>query len=126
MRKKIMLTLVISSLLVFFVMPERAVPFVQREAGRTYIVDQTGERWDVTEAEARGFKPESFQYGIGRDAFQTLDDSHVDEDRYDVSPGLRVIGVSKGREAQAYSVSRLRYHEVANTHVGSSPVSVAY
>ena len=39
---------------------------------------------------------------------------------------LRVIGISKGKDAQAYSVSRLRFHEVANTHLGSSPVSVAY
>ena len=126
MSKKIIMPLFILGLAVFFILPEKGQPFVQREGGRTYIVDQLGERWDVTQAEARGFKPESFQYGIGRNAFQTLDDSHVSDKKPGVSQRLRVIGISKGRSAQAYSVSRLRYHEVANTHVGSTPVSVAY
>lgn len=32
-----------------------------RENGKTYIVDQRGERWDVTQAESLGFDPEGFQ-----------------------------------------------------------------
>ena len=126
MLKKLIMPAVILGLVAFFMLPEKGQSFVQREGGKTYILDQRGERWDVTQAEARGFNPASFQHGIGRDAFQTLDDSHVNDGKPGASRRLRVIGISKGKDAQAYSVSRLRFHEVANTHLGSSPVSVAY
>ena len=126
MLSKIIMPLAVFGLVAFLTTPETTLSFVQREGGRTYIVDQTGEQWDVTQAESRGFRPESFQHGIGRNAFQTLDDSHVGNTHSAVPSGLRVIGISKGGEAQAYSISRLRFHEVANTHVGSRPVSVAY
>jgi len=38
----------------------------------------------------------------------------------------RVIGVSDGETAQAYSVPKLRYHEVANTVIGGSAIAVGY
>jgi len=43
--------------------------------GRTYLVDQTGERWDITQARSIGFEPRHFQFGIGRNAFRPLDES---------------------------------------------------
>jgi hypothetical protein len=48
--------------------PFTALSFVTQEGDKTYIVDQTGERWDVTQAKLIGFRPERFQYGIGRNA----------------------------------------------------------
>ena len=43
------------------------------EQGKTYIMDRTGERWDVTQAESIGFRPDRFQYGIGRNTISQLD-----------------------------------------------------
>ncbi|RMG98657.1 MAG: DUF3179 domain-containing protein [Candidatus Dadabacteria bacterium] len=99
---------------------------VERQGGRVFLVDQRGERWEVTEAERRGFRPEGFQYGIGRDAFVPLTDDGLREPVPPPPPGLRVIGVGRGREARAYSVPLLRGHEVANAWVGEDPVAVAY
>jgi hypothetical protein len=99
---------------------------VVREDGKVYIVDRRGERWDVTQAESLGFKPEKFQYGLGRDAFTTLDDSMLTDETKGVNPNLRIIGISKRDEAKAYSVPRLSRHEVSNSLLGEDPVAVAY
>jgi hypothetical protein len=96
------------------------------EDGRIYITDRTGERWDVTEAAALGFKPGRFQYGIGRHAFQTLDDSHLSAETKGAPERMRVIGVEGEGEAQAYSIRQLSWHEVANTHVDGKPIAVGY
>lgn len=98
------------------------------ESGKNgiFIVDSTGEKWDVTQAESIGFKPGKFQYGIGRYAFTTLDDSHLQSDTSSIPKNLRVIGVAAGDEAQAYSVSKLSRHETANTILNSKPILVGY
>jgi hypothetical protein len=98
----------------------------QKESGRIHIMDQTGERWDITQAVALGFKPGGFEYGIGRYAFTTLDDSHLQSEAASVPRTLRVIGVTAPNEAQAYSVSKLSRHEIANTTAGSNPIVVGY
>ena len=99
---------------------------IQREGSRTYIIDQIGERWDITQAQSLGFHPENFQYGIGRNALQTLDDSNLNPDASFISPHLRVIGVTDGTEAHAYSVSKLWRHEIANTNLGLKSIAVGY
>jgi hypothetical protein len=96
------------------------------KGGNTYIQDQTGERWDVTKAESIGFKPEKFQYGIGKYAFTPLDDSNLSDDTSSVSSNLRVIGVSDGSDARAYSIPKLRYHEIVNTKIGAEPIVAGY
>jgi hypothetical protein len=106
--------------------PFTALSFVTQEGDKTYIVDQTGERWDVTQAKLIGFRPERFQYGIGRNAFTPLDDSYLSDDPNSVSRSLRVIGVDDGSHAQAYSVSKLSRHETANTMIGGKPITVGY
>jgi hypothetical protein len=103
-----------------------ASSYVTREGSKTYIVDQRGEKWDVTQAESIGFKPEGFQFGIGRDAFKPLDDSSLTDDRDSVPKDLRVIAVEEGSEAKAYSVPRLKWHEIANSNLGSEPIAVGY
>lgn len=92
----------------------------------TYIVDRTGERWDISQAESIGFKPDKFQYGIGRHAFTPLDDSDLEPAETSIPANLRVIGVAAGSDAQAYSVSRLSRHETANTTLNAKPIVVAY
>jgi hypothetical protein len=92
----------------------------------TFIVDRTGERWDVSQAESMGFESEGFQYGIGKHAFTPLGDSHLQSPAESIPDGLRVIGVVDGNQAHAYSISRLRRHETANTTLNSKPVLVGY
>jgi hypothetical protein len=99
---------------------------VIQEGEKTYIVDRHGERWDVSQARSIGFEPERFQYGIGRNAFTPLDDSALSQDSAGISTSQRVIGVSDGNVANAYSVSRLRHHETANSFLGDKPITAAY
>jgi hypothetical protein len=100
--------------------------FVIQEGNKTYIKDQTGERWDITQAKSIGFKPERFQYGIGRNAFTPLDDSYLSDDTSLVFQNLRIIGVAEGSQAQAYSIAKLRHHETANSKIGSEEIVVGY
>lgn len=99
---------------------------VEKVNNQTYIVDRTGERWDVSQAKTLGFKPEKFQYGMGRYAFHPLDDSNLSENSNSVPLSQRVIGISDKKTAQAYSVSRLSRHEVANSMLGDVPIAVGY
>ena len=99
---------------------------VIQEGENTYIVDRHGERWDVSQARSIGFEPERFQYGIGRNAFTPLDDSSLTQDTAGISKSQRVIGVSDGNIANAYSVSRLRHHETANSFLGGKAITAAY
>ncbi len=126
MWKKVLLTLITIFTVTGLMAPFTALSFVTQEGGKTYIVDQTGERWDVTQAKSIGFRPERFQYGIGRNAFTPLDDSSLSDDTTSVSRNLRVIGVADGPHAQAYSVSKLWRHETANTMIGGKPITVGY
>ena len=97
-----------------------------QENGRSYIVDLHGERWDVTQAKSIGFDPERFRHGIGRNAFTPLDDSQLKDESPHVSSNTRVIGISDGKEARAYSVPRLYRHEVANSSIGDQAIAAAY
>ena len=99
---------------------------VIHDGDSTYIVDRHGERWDVTQARSIGFMPERFQHGIGRNAFTPLDDSSLKDQSPTVSKSLRVIGISDGKEAQAYSVPKLYRHEVANSSIGDKQIAAAY
>jgi hypothetical protein len=75
---------------------------VLKEAEKIYIVDRTGERWDVTQAVSLGFNPGN------------------------ISKNARVIGVTDGSTAKAYTISRLLGHEISNSSIGSAPVAVSY
>ncbi|MBW2178499.1 MAG: hypothetical protein JRD49_03795 [Deltaproteobacteria bacterium] len=99
---------------------------VKKEGGKIFIVDQTGERWDITQAATLGFDPYKFEFGIGRYAFDPLDETdwHSGEDRH--PSNLRIIGVVDDDDAHAYSVKRLRHHETANTFLGSKPIVAGY
>ena len=109
-----------------FVISAWTAPQIVRDGSKYFIVDRHGERWDVTQAESLGFRPEGFQYGIGRYAFTPLDDTHMTDRTEHVYEGMRVIGVSDGTEAKAYSVFKLSSHEIANSQLGSDPIAVGY
>jgi hypothetical protein len=42
------------------------------------------------------------------------------------SHSLRILGVVEESEAKAYSVPRLRGHEIANSQIASKPIAVAF
>jgi len=97
-----------------------------KEGEKVYIVDQTGERWDITQAVSIGFDPRYFEFGIGRNAFSPLDGSNwksTPEDKYNQ---MRVIGVTGNGDAHAYSVAKLGSHETANTFLGKEPIVTGY
>ncbi len=99
---------------------------VVHDGDSTFIIDRYGERWDVTQARSLGFMPERFQHGIGRNAFTPLDDSSLKDNSDSASQSLRVIGISDGKQANAYSVPRLWRHEVANSSLGDKKIAAAY
>ena len=120
--------------LVIFLMVLAVVPFLLgftfskaiEDNGKSFIVDLHGERWDVTQAKSLGFDPERFRHGIGRNAFSPLDDSHLKAKSPGLSKNTRIIGISDGKEARAYSVPRLYRHEIANSRIGDQPIAAAY
>ena len=77
---KTLLLLLVTIFIVGLIFVGLASASVIRDGKKVYIEDHTGERWDVTQAKSIGFKPERFQYGIGRNAFTPLDDSFLAED----------------------------------------------
>ena len=100
---------------------------VVREGQSVYIIDRTGERWDITKAVSLGYRPEGFQFGIGRHAIKPLDDRHIQVVEATETPNdARVIGIDQGSQAHAYSVSRLTRHEIANTTINTKPIAAAY
>jgi len=109
----------------FFLQSGTAYSYVTRVKNKTYLVDQTGEKWDVTQAKSIGFDPHSFQYGIGKNSFTTLNDFHLKDNASSLKDS-RVIGIANESESQAYSISKLRSHEIANTTLGSNPIAVGY
>ena len=109
----------------FILIPAAAAEVIE-DNGRTYLIDQTGERWDITQAVSIGFDPRRFEFGIGRNAFRPLDDSDWPPAIEDSPADLRVIGVADGEEAHAYAVSKLWRHETANTRLESKPIVVGY
>ncbi len=124
--KKIILPKFIVLGIICFIATGNAFSFVVKESGKVYIVDQTGERWDVSQAESIGFQPEGFQYGMGRNYFKPLDDAHLSDETDNVSSNLRILGVADGHEAKAYSIPKLSRHEIANSKIGSEPIAVGY
>lgn len=103
-----------------------ARPLVRHEGDRVFITDRTGVSWDVTQARTLGFDPEKFQYGIGKYAFTPLDDTRVKTAPGHLRNHQRVIGFEHDGEAHAYSVDRLRFHELANTRVGDAHITAGY
>lgn len=126
MSVKKLLSLLVTIFVVGLIFGDLAPASVIRDGKKVYIKDYTGERWDVTQAQTIGFKPELFQYGIGRNAFTPLDDSLLSKDTTSLSHNPRVIGVADGNEARAYSVPKLRYHEIANSHIGEKPIAAGF
>ena len=110
----------------YFAIHETASSVVIKEDERIYIVDRTGQRWDITQAVSLGFDPDGFDFGLGKNAFSPLDDSLLTNNTAGVPGSARVIGVTDGSGAKAYTISRLSAHEISNSSIGKEPVAVSY
>jgi len=99
---------------------------VIKEKGRTFLVDQTGARWDISQAVSIGFDPVKFQFGLGKDAIKPLDDTTLEKSTQEVSPDLRILGISKNNFSKAYSIPKLSRNEIVNSSVESVPIAAAY
>jgi len=126
MFRKVIISQTILLGLILGIALSQAFSRVMEEKGKTYIVDWHGERWDVTQAVSIGFEPHRFQHGIGRNAFTPLDDSQFSRDNAGVRRNERVVGITEGEHANAYAVSKLWRHEVANSFIGDRPIAAAY
>jgi hypothetical protein len=124
--KTILLAILIAAVSACVEVDDAAFSPALEEEGKIYIVDRTGHKWDITQAVSLGFKPEKFQYGLGKDAFTPLDDTFLAENSGNVRENLRVIGVEEGIESRAYSVPRLSGHEISNSMLGIKPIAVGY
>jgi hypothetical protein len=124
--KDIAATFTVAALIFLSLLPSAQAATVHEEDGKTFIIDQKGERWEITQALSQGFSPEGFQFGIGRDAIRPLDDQHLGTEVTKLPGQSRVIGISGEASAHAYSVSRLTRHEIANTRLGDIPIAAAY
>ena len=124
-RKIIILQIIVSGLILAIALSQAYSRVIEKN-GKTFIVDLHGERWDISQAVTIGFKAHRFQHGIGRNAFRPLDDSDISTDNTGVRRNERVIGISEGEHANAYSISKLWRHEVANSFVGEKPITAAY
>jgi hypothetical protein len=98
----------------------------ESKTGQIYIVDQHGEQWNISQAVSLGFDPEKFEYGIGRNAIKPIENPDFSGKSNPGMSNIRVIGISKDKSAQAYSVPRLSYHEIANSEIGGEPIAVGY
>jgi hypothetical protein len=111
---------------VFAVLAASASARVLEKDGRIYIIDQTGDKWDITHAKSIGFEPGNFQYGIGRHAFKPLGEGDWLSGPWKDALDFRVIGIASDTDAHAYAVDRLARHETANTVLASRAVLAAY
>ena len=125
MSKKLIVFSILLFGLLYLILSAPAFSRMIRDGDKTFIVDMHGERWDVTQALSIGFEPGRFRHGIGRNAFTPLDDSSMSEGTSNAR-NQRVIGVSDGKDANAYSVSKLYRHETANSFLGDAPITAAY
>lgn len=102
-----------------------AVQVITKE-NTTFIIDRTGEMWDITQAVSIGFLPHKFQYGIGKNAFTPLQNKDFVTKEFYSPSNLRIIGLSGEKEAHAYAINLLRFHEIANTTIDEQAVAVGY
>ncbi len=111
---------------VFFLVCSASFAQVIQKDGKTFIEDRTGEKWDITQAVSIGFKPNNFEFGLGRNAFSPLDDSLLQDATENISRRLRILGVPGENETKAFAVNKLRGHEIANSRIDNKPIAAAY
>jgi len=111
--------------------PEEPRAVVVTEAGKTFIVDRTGKKWDVTHAvQAYGFVAGEFQFGLGPNAIKPILDPEMispGESGYPSSDGtFLIIGTTIDEDSRSYRISDLNGREVADEAFGDVHVAVGW
>ncbi len=107
-------------------------PFgIEGDAGRIFIVDKTGKRWDVTYAKNEfGFEPDEFEIGSGPFSLRPILNPQMlsaEEDGYPAENAtFLILGTRLNDMPRAYSIGVMSAHEVANEVFGDTHVAVAY
>jgi len=101
------------------------------EKGKIFIVDRTGERWDITHAVKRYKMPaEYFQFGLGRNVIQPILNPqmlHPGDSGYPDDSAKRIIlGTTIEGDSRAYPLEVLSKHEIANEEFEGVYAAVAY
>jgi hypothetical protein len=104
---------------------------VETDTTGTFIVDQTGKRWEISHAVRRyGFEPAKFQFGLGPNVIRPVLEPKMirpGQPGYpDAGSSLLVLGTSFEEDARAYSIRKLSFHEVADEKFDDVHVAVAY
>jgi len=99
---------------------------VVSEGNKISIRDRTGELWDITEAVDRGFKPRKFQYGLGKSAITPLGDGDLATNQNAPGKNTKILGITSGNESDAHVISKMSYHEIANTTINGTEIVAAY
>ena len=111
---------------IFFLACTVSFSEVIRKNGKTFIRDRKGEKWEITQAVSIGFRPHHFEYGLGRNAFSPLDDSHLRNATKRIPQRLRILGIQGENESKAFSLKKLSRHEIANSYIDDTPIAAAY
>ena len=119
-------TIIGTILFILFLLASSGTAGVFRDDDRIYLMDRTGESWDITQAVSLGFDPHGFQFGIGRNAIRSLDSPDLKKSGKEISLRERVIGVENEADAHAYVIRKLTRHEIANSRLGETPIAAAY
>lgn len=107
-------------------------PEVIEENGKIYIVDITGQRWDVTHAKEKyGFEPSKFQFGLGITGVPAINNPIMidpeDEDYPNDNDDFLILGSVLNGQTKAYPLSRMSQNEVANDiMIGYPDIHVAF
>lgn len=104
---------------------------VLEDEGEIFIIDQAGDRWNITHAVRRyGFDPEGFQFGLGKTAIPPIIVPAFigpEHHRYPADGDEQlVMGVELEGEIRAYPLFDLSFHETVRDRFGDTPVTVAY
>ncbi len=111
---------------------EEKLPEDRIEAGESlFIIDRTGERWDITHAaEKYGFRAENFQYGLGKNAIPSIDYPDMfqpGEPGYPLANDNFIIIAARIRsDTRAYPIFVMKSHEIVNESFSGQLVAVAY
>ena len=113
------------------VIPEFQPPDVVVSGDTIFLVDDAGEKWDITLAENKyGMNRQRWQYGLGRNAICPMIEPEM------LSPGHRAypspddnricIATTINGESRAYAIDDLNSHEVVDEYYGETAVAVGW
>ena len=101
------------------------------EPEQIFITDRTGKKWNVTHAVNKyGFKASEFQFGLGPNAIQPINDPNFvqrGENGFPTASNtMQIIGTTINGDSRAYPLNVLNSHEILNDVFGEAHVAVGF